>query len=165
MTERLNLGCGPDYRDGWTNVDVNPDFDPDEVIDLESDDWPLPDDTYEVVLADNVFEHIDPRRRPAFLREVHRVMTDDGRMTMRWPTPGFGGGWDVTHYQIPSWEWPDHPNNADSWETVNIEFEYSTLGRFLPRAVAKHLMWHGLRTILTVELTVMSVGDTPEQKW
>ncbi len=163
--QRLNLGCGRDYREGWTNVDINPDFNPDKVIDLETGNWPLSDDTYTIVLADNVFEHIDPRNRPTFLREYHRVMTGDGQLTMRWPTPGFGGGWDVTHYQIPSWEWPDHPNNADCWETVSLDFQYSTVGRLIPQPIAKLLMWHGIRTILSVELVVSPLSETPEQVW
>lgn len=154
MTERLNLGCGADYREGWVNVDIDPRFDPDEVIDLESDDWPLPEATYDLVLADNVFEHIDPRKRPTFLREVHRVLKPEGHLKMRWPTPGFGGGWDITHYQIPSWEWPEHPDNQDDWQRVELNFEYTTVGRYLPESVAKQLMWHGIRTIISVELIV-----------
>lgn len=163
--KQLNLGCGHDYREGWMNVDVNPDFDPDKVMDLERDDWDLPSSTFDRILADNVFEHIDPRKRPTFLKECHRVLTEDGELTMRWPTPGFGGGWDVTHYSIPSWEWPDHPNHTDLWETEAVTFEYTIVGRFLPKPVAEQLMWHGIRTILTVELVVSPIGKSYKTMW
>lgn len=163
--KRANLGCGDDYREGWTNVDVNPHFDPDVVVDLETDDWDLPSSTFDEVLADNVFEHVDPRMRPVFLKECHRVLTEDGQMTMRWPTPGFGGGWDVTHYSLPSWEWPDHPNNEDYWKTNSVNFEYSTVGRILPNSLAQQLMWHGIRTIISVELVVSPTGEKYEITW
>lgn len=159
---KLNLGCGPDYRKGWTNVDVNPEFGPDEIIDLEQSDWDLPNGEYDLVLADNVFEHIDPKKRPTFLRECHRVLKQDGELVMRWPTPGFGGGWDVTHYSIPSWDWPDHPNHENAWKTVDIEFNYNRIGSLLPETVAVQLMWHGIRTVLDVELTITPEGDYGE---
>lgn len=165
MMEKLNLGCGEDYRSGWTNVDVNPDFNPDRVIDLDESNWNLPSSTYDIVLVDNVFEHINPRRRPIFLKECHQVMKRDGEMTMRWPTPAFGGGWDITHYTIPSWEWPDHPNNDEYWETKKIDFDYTMIGNLFPKSIAKQLMWHGIRTILTVELIVTPTEESYEKKW
>lgn len=162
---KLNLGCGPDYRDDWINVDVNSEFEPDHVIDLEESNWDLPSSNFDKVLADNVFEHIDPKNRPVFLDECHRVLKEDGKMTMRWPTPGFGGGWDVTHYSIPSWEWPKHPNNKDYWEIENVNFEYSMVGKYLPNLIAKHLMWHGIRTILSVEIIVTPTSQTYGITW
>ncbi|WP_327052778.1 class I SAM-dependent methyltransferase [Halomicrococcus gelatinilyticus] len=163
--KKVNLGCGPDYRDGWTNVDINPEFNPDQVIDLEDNNWDLPSSTFDVVLADNVFEHIDPRKRPTFLEECHRILKEDGELVMRWPTPGFGGGWDVTHYSIPSWEWPNHPNNDDYWETEEISFDYSAIGRYLPQSIATQLMCHGIRTIIAVELVASPTGDEYEKTW
>jgi len=158
--KKLNLGSGRDYREGWMNVDVNPEFDPDRVIDLEESNWNLPSGEYDYVLADNVFEHIDPRKRPMFLQECHRLLRENGELVMRWPTPGFGGGWDITHYSIPSWDWPEHPNHENAWSTVDINFTYNRIGSLLPESVARQLMWHGIRTILDVELTI-----TPEQEY
>jgi predicted SAM-dependent methyltransferase len=162
--KKLNLGSGHDYRDGWTNVDINPDFNPDVVINLETPDWDLPTDEYDVVLVDNVFEHIDPRKRPVFLIECHRVCHPDGKVVMRWPTPGFGGGWDVTHYCIPSWEWPEHTNHEDAWEIIETDFNYNRLGWLLPDRIANQLMWLGIRTVLSVELTITPSGEY-EETW
>jgi predicted SAM-dependent methyltransferase len=158
--KKLNLGCGPDYRDGFINVDINPDFDPDIVVDLEQSDWSLPTNEFDIVLADNVLEHIDPRQRTVFLREVHRVLKQEGKFTLRWPTPGFGGGWDVTHYSIPSWDWPEHPNHNHAWNVVDTKFNYNLIGSVLPDSVANQLMWHGIRTVLDVELIV-----TPDEEY
>ncbi|MFB6188030.1 MAG: hypothetical protein ABEI86_14345, partial [Halobacteriaceae archaeon] len=96
------------------------------------------------------------------LRECHRVLDPDGKLVMRWPTPGFGGGWDVTHYSIPSWDWPDHPNHNEAWETTNKEFNFNMIGTLLPSPIAIQLMWHGIRTILDVELTVAPKGEYGE---
>lgn len=163
--EKLNLGCGHDYREGWTNVDIVPEFEPDLVINLEESEWDLPSSNFDFILVDNVFEHIDPRKRPTFLEECYRVLKDDGQMVMRWPTPGFGGGWDVTHYSIPSWTWPNHPNNDDHWEILELDFEYCTLGKLLPEPVAKHLMWHGVRTIISIDLKVRPTGEPYYETW
>lgn len=162
--KKLNLGCGPDYREGWTNVDINSGFDPDKVINLEEPDWDLPSDDFDILLADNVLEHIDPRCRPIFLREAHRVLKQEGKFILRWPTPGFGGGWDITHYSIPSWDWPEHPNHENAWEILDTEFNYNRVGSLLPEAVARQLMWHGIRTILDVELTI-SPKEEYGQTW
>ena len=162
--KKLNLGSGKDYRNGWTNVDINPEFNPDQIINLEKPDWDLPSNEYDVVLADNVFEHIDPRNRPTFLRECHRVCRPDGKFVMRWPTPGFGGGWDVTHYNIPSWDWPEHTNHKNAWEVLEENFNYNKIGSILPEFIANQLMWHGFRTILGVEL-ILRPADDYEETW
>jgi predicted SAM-dependent methyltransferase len=150
----LNLGCGADVREGWVNVDIDARHDPDLVHDLEATPWPLPSGTFDRVLMDNVIEHLDPPRRPDILAECHRVLRPMGDLIMRWPLPGVGGGWDVTHYQIPSWEWTDHPRWGADWTLVDREFRWSTLGRWLPDRVARELAWHGIRTAIGVEVRV-----------
>lgn len=162
---RLNLGCGPDYRENWYNVDQYDHFDPDLVQDLESTPWDLPSDHFEHVLIDNVFEHIDPSARPSFLAECHRVMIPGGLLIMRYPTPGYGVGWDVSHYSIPHWNWPEHPNYCESWEVDDVEFTKISFGRLLPDRVAAFLMWHGIRAVQGIEIHVRSTDVPMEVTW
>lgn len=130
---KLNLGSGGDYREGWHNVDIHEANDPDEVRDLEETPWPWPDDRFEEILVDNVLEHIDPRRRVPFLSECRRVLEPGGEMTVRLPTRT---GWDVTHYAVPSYRWPHHPDHADDWEVVSVSGDPVGPGRLMPEALA-----------------------------
>lgn len=163
--KRINIGCGLDYKDGWHNVDINPKFEPDQVQDLEETEWNIETDTYHKILVDNVFEHIDPRMRPNFLSECHRILKTGGKMVMKYPTPGYGVGWDVSHYPIPHWNWAEHPNNRDSWNLDKVEITKHSFGRLLPDNIAKVLMWHGIRTVQGVEIYVTATEKGMEEMW
>lgn len=145
---RLNLGCGADTRDGWHNVDVVERPDVNEVYDLEETPWPWPTDCAERVLLDNVFEHLHPRTRPAVIRECRRVLADDGTLEMALPVPEIGTGWDVTHYNVPSWRWPLHPEYRDRWELLSVRGSRVGPGRFVPERLARQLTRHGIARCL-----------------
>lgn len=130
---RLNLGCGDDYRHGWLNVDVDSAFDPDEVHDLEDTPWPWETDAFATVLADNVLEHIDPRRRVLFLSECRRVLEPGGELIVRLPTRT---GWDVTHYAVPAYTWPTHPDHRDDWDIAEVNVERVGPGYVMPKRLA-----------------------------
>jgi SAM-dependent methyltransferase len=79
---RLNLGCGEDYRDGWHNVDVVEAVDPDEVVDLSEFPWPWADGEFSYVLASHVLEHLPTERA---LRECVRICEPNGFIDIRLP--------------------------------------------------------------------------------
>ncbi|MHA1383253.1 MAG: class I SAM-dependent methyltransferase [Candidatus Helarchaeota archaeon] len=57
MSKKLNLGCGNDYREGWINIDINPEVKTDLIVDLEKP-LPFPNNYFSYILADNTLEHI-----------------------------------------------------------------------------------------------------------
>jgi hypothetical protein len=69
---KLNYGCGRDYREGWVNVDVNPAVRADLHLEAGAS-LPFPNGTFEEVLLDNVLEHISKDHLFSFLDEIHRV--------------------------------------------------------------------------------------------
>lgn len=69
---KLNLGCGNDYRKGWINVDFNKEVKADVYADFAKK-LPFKDNYADVVLLDNVLEHIMPERYFAFLEELYRI--------------------------------------------------------------------------------------------
>lgn len=155
---KVNLGCGDDYREEYHNVDVDPSFDVDQVVDLEKIPWPLPDDHFEEALLDNVLEHIDPRQRPGFLSEAHRVLVPGGEMVVRLPTQV---GWDVTHYAVPSHRWPYHPDNAGQWDVLDIETERVGPGRIMPTKLALLCTEYDVvRCLSQVEVRVRATTET-----
>ncbi len=78
---KLNLGCGRDIREGWTNVDRFPGPGVDVVADL--DDLPFPDGSAEHVYASHVLEHVVDFA--ATWQEIHRVLAVGGTLHGRVP--------------------------------------------------------------------------------
>jgi len=54
---KLNLGCAKDYRQGWVNIDISPEFNPDIVHDL-SKGIPFDDSTVDYIEANMFLEHV-----------------------------------------------------------------------------------------------------------
>lgn len=50
---------------------------------------PFPDATFDLVLLANVYEHIEPARRDASMREIHRVLKPGGVLVGQLPNPFF----------------------------------------------------------------------------
>lgn len=103
--EVLNLGCGEDHRDGAWNVDVEPEVQPDEVVDLDAVPWPWADDSFHVVVAQHVLEHLDDPMNA--LQEIQRVTVPDGTVIVVYPI-GHTRYEDPTHkhywnYRTASW--------------------------------------------------------------
>jgi len=86
MPLKLNLGCGTDKREGYINVDVREEVQPDLVIDLEREGlkrWV--DNSVDEILMKDFLEHLSWRRVRWFLRECHRVLKPDGRVFIQAP--------------------------------------------------------------------------------
>jgi len=150
---KLNLGCGPDYRNGWHNVDIRGAVGPDEVVDLDDVPWPWADGRFELVLMDNVIEHLDDRL--ATLKELHRITASWGTVVLRfphWNSPG--------HYTCPS-----HTNTlthrtfenyevADLFTVREVSARRVRFGRLLPESAALWLGDHIGHLVSEVEVTL-----------
>ncbi|MCB9913721.1 MAG: hypothetical protein H6828_01070 [Planctomycetes bacterium] len=81
---RLHLGCGPDRRAGWTNVDVNPAFAPDLVAPAHA--LPMLDDaSCAVIESCHLFEHLTQSQARAALREWRRLLAPGGELRLELP--------------------------------------------------------------------------------
>ena len=69
---RINLGCGNDYKKGWVNVDFNKEVKADVYVDFTKK-LPFKENYADLVLLDNVLEHIEPEKYFFFLEELHRI--------------------------------------------------------------------------------------------
>jgi ubiquinone/menaquinone biosynthesis C-methylase UbiE len=86
---KLNLGCGPDYRKGWVNVDQQACFKPDQIVNLDSFQWPWADNSVDEIFCSHVLEHLHhPERAWA---ECGRILKPGGRVTMI--VPHFSRSW------------------------------------------------------------------------
>ena len=133
----LNLGCGPDYRDGYHNVDIRESVNPDEVVDLDDTPWPWPDDQFEFVLASNVLEHLSDQKTT--LDELHRVTEPGGRILAKFPHPSGRSQWvDPTHEHAIVPETFEH-ELAPPFDVLDVSCSRVRFGRVLPESWA--LWW------------------------
>lgn len=95
MSERLNLGCGTDVREGWVNLDIAPLAGVEVVHDLGRLPLPFHDERFSEILAKDVLEHLD---YVPLLRELHRILAPGGALHVVSPHFTSAAVWlDPTH--------------------------------------------------------------------
>ena len=83
---KLNLGCGGDKKQGYINIDVRKEVNPDLVIDLEKELLSRFDnETIDEIIAKDFIEHLPFRRVEAFLKDCYRVLKKGGRIYIQTP--------------------------------------------------------------------------------
>jgi len=80
--KRLNLGCGPDRKEGWINADIL--IRSDYYIDVTKK-LPFPDNSIDFIFSEHVIEHLTKQECIFFLKECHRVLRIGG--ILRFSTP------------------------------------------------------------------------------
>jgi hypothetical protein len=82
---RLNLGCGFDKRPGFLNVDQQAFHEPDLVADITAL-AALPADHFELIVAQDVLEHLERDRVPAALAHWAGLLAPEGVLEVRVPS-------------------------------------------------------------------------------
>lgn len=72
---KINLGCGLDYKKGWTNIDVPP-TKCDVKHDLNKYPYPFKSSSVDYIFAKWVCEHLDDME--AFIKEAYRILKTGG---------------------------------------------------------------------------------------
>ncbi len=80
----LHLGCGPNHMDGWVNIDLEAEYEPDLVHDL-STGLPYADDSVDLVYSEHFFEHLPLAAGYALMQECHRVLRPGGVLRIAMP--------------------------------------------------------------------------------
>lgn len=78
----LHLGCGPNRKPGWVNIDLNPNAD--LRLDLR-EPFPFRDNCVSFVYCEHFFEHLDFQEGIRFIRECLRVLLPGGRLSVGVP--------------------------------------------------------------------------------
>lgn len=81
--KKLNLGCGENKKDDFINIDWNREVEPDIVHDLNKLPYPFEDNSFDLIEASHVLEHLD---KPFLvMKELHRLLKPDGRLIIKVP--------------------------------------------------------------------------------
>lgn len=84
--KKLNIGCGYNYDIGWINCDISDKVKADFYFDCGKDIWPFDNNTFDIVKAEMVFEHLqDYNSRILFLKELWRVCKKDAKIKLTMP--------------------------------------------------------------------------------
>lgn len=81
--ERLNLGCGEFYAEGWTNVDCHPVKKVDVVAWMSN--LPFPDCCASQIYCGHVLEHVYEEDLAETLKEITRVLSPLGELLVVGP--------------------------------------------------------------------------------
>lgn len=102
MTAQLNLGCGTDRKEGWVNLDYNPDYHPDVVHDFDVLPYPFENEQFERIYCSHVLEHV--KDLFGTLDELLRILKKGGVIHVRVPHFSNGNGYnDLTHRRFFGW--------------------------------------------------------------
>lgn len=80
---KINIGAGDDIKNGWDNHDQVSSEGIDHVFDLNQTPYPLEDQTFDLVLASHVLEHVDPIL--PCIQEIYRIVKPGGLFVIRVP--------------------------------------------------------------------------------
>ncbi len=80
---KLNLGCGEDKKNEFTNIDWNKLTNPDVLHNLNQVPYPFEDNTFDEILASHILEHLD---KPfEIMKELHRILKPGGKLIVKVP--------------------------------------------------------------------------------
>ncbi len=82
---KLNLGCGDDIREGYTNVDFRQTHPSVLLADLSTFPWPFEDESADEILMLDFLEHFPYASTPFILLECFRILKPEGTVVIQVP--------------------------------------------------------------------------------
>jgi predicted SAM-dependent methyltransferase len=80
--KKINVGCGPYKYDGFVNIDKNPIWEPDLVLDVRNG---LPFSNLEEIRAWHFIEHLSKDEIVQFLSECYNKLINNGMLDLLFP--------------------------------------------------------------------------------
>jgi predicted SAM-dependent methyltransferase len=80
---KLQIGAGPNSLRGWLNTDIEPQKD--QVYLDATATFPIPENSFDYVFAEQLIEHLTLAQGQAMLRECHRILRTGGKIRIATP--------------------------------------------------------------------------------
>lgn len=88
IVKKLQIGCGHNSMAGWLNTDLDPKSD--GVVKLDAGKtFPFPDNTFDFIFSEHIFEHLTFDESCNFLSESYRVLKPNGIIRIATPDINF----------------------------------------------------------------------------
>ena len=146
---KIDLGCGPNPREGFVGVDMFKMDNVSIVCDLASKKWPFKDNSVDEAHASHFIEHLTNLNgkweRTHFFNELHRVLKKGAKATLifpHWCSTRYYG--DPTHkepfsemgfqYLLKDWRMSQAPHSDAKWQKggytcdFDVTYGYSLRG-------------------------------------
>lgn len=75
---KLNLGCGNYHKIDYINIDIDEKVKPDLQMDLTKEQLPFKDNSVYHIFSNHFFEHITKEETSFLLKELNRVLMNNG---------------------------------------------------------------------------------------
>lgn len=143
---KLNLGCGERKLNGWINIDIREEVNPDLLYDIEKG-LPYKDNSVDDIRAWDFLEHISNEKKMFVIEEIYRVLKPNGIFEFFIPsTDGRGAFQDPTHksfWNKNSWLYY-YDDEHRSLYGIKAKFEFGTLNDVVSDNVARIIHTHGI---------------------
>jgi SAM-dependent methyltransferase len=182
---RINIGSGKDYRPGYLNIDINPNLNPDIVLDLAAPmvfpvsvqspfygNVTLAENQFDQIVAIDVLEHV--QHLPQLMGNCLKLLREGGQFTILVPYDLSLGAWqDPTHvrgfnenswlyYTQWSWYlgWFEH-----RFDLTESNLNLSEYGKSLvSRDVSQQEVLRTPRAVDSMSVVLTKRKTTPEEK-
>ena len=116
---KINLGSGIRKREGFLNVDKSAKVKPDIVYDITKVPWDwAKTNQADLIISDNLFEHIESYTLIKVIQECHRVLKPNGILWIRVPilavdnlAAAFSDPTHITYFTSETFDYYDYRNN------------------------------------------------------
>ncbi len=178
---KLNLACGEKKREGWLNVDLSADCNPDKRINLLQTPWSLKqygwdeksifdESSVSEIYCSHFLEHIGEEMIP-FMEECYRVLEPDGTAHFECPYYTSIRAWqDPTHkrpiseftFHYFNREWLKsqgigHYNIKTDFKVEEIRYHYPPELKSMPKDELMSLQHHAWNTVMDFEVILKAI--------
>ncbi len=78
--EKINFGCGEDYKEGWINIDSNKSFKADIYHDLNKFPYPFKQNSFKEIYMKDILEHLEFPVK--VLKEIIKISKNNAKLTL-----------------------------------------------------------------------------------
>jgi len=136
----LDLGCGKRKYPKSIGIDFNPNIDADIVHDLNTYPYPLKDNTFDMVHASHILEHLDDTVKT--MNEIHRICKPNAKIIIRVPHFSQAGAWaNPTHRRAFATYTFNYFTKESKEQYINKYFEIKKIKMNYTMPFERHNLW------------------------